>query len=673
LDINYLELLLYIANCTSNSTFVSNPPVKNADNILGKFNTKSTTFPSIIYKQNITSFVVDPYYGGSLYLDRTDVMINLYVCKDKDYNPYQTCSSLEQQEDINSIYKAYQGSAGGSVHYSNGQITANLDLLKFTANINIQNTGTYDISLENATFGGNKIVSGSIKLTLAEEGNNIKIKVSATGIKTQIIQVYSYPWGLINDFRSLSVSSYEYSMSIPKPYNELELSISETLIGGYGGISSSNITVTNRSFGGASTKNYTLEVNYGNTTKKYPNATSVIFPDGFNINELFGIYNVQAYYDDDPTNIAQGSINVVGTSIGSSSSTSSTSSTSSSSTSSTSSTSSSSTSSGGDTSSSSSSTSSTSTSTSSTSSTSTSSTSSSSSSSSSSSGEPSPPPTPTPSPDNDCKSDIKKVNNDVDSLQNEVNELLSLTNFIQNNIQQDQVNELSFSNKSFSIKSNTECGNVTNCDDVMPAFYSLDLSQYEMSEADKIINQITDIAIEQVSFNILTGGLGSLASLSGKLAIYVLSKPAVKEFLIKATHRLNSFKISDNICPTPAYAGNISSEVTKGKNFLKDIFDKAKDYIKSVGKSAGNIHPLFYKNVPSSLRSKIDDGFVDLSKFTQRMNGGKLKDPKTGYFLSKDKAVNSGTGTHGGSYWKLENSIEKRVGTLSQDGKFLRG
>jgi hypothetical protein len=175
-----------------------------------------------------------------------------------------------------------------------------------------------------------KIVSGSIKLTLAEEGNNIKIKVSATGIKTQIIQVYSYPWGLINDFRSLSVSSYEYSMSIPKPYNELELSISETLIGGYGGISSSNITVTNRSFGGASTKKYTVEVKYGTTTKKYPNATSVIFPDGFNINELFGIYTVQAYYDDDPTNIAQGSINVVGTSIGSSSSTSSTSSTSSS-------------------------------------------------------------------------------------------------------------------------------------------------------------------------------------------------------------------------------------------------------------------------------------------------------------------------------------------------------
>jgi hypothetical protein len=209
--------------------------------------------------------------------------------------------------------------------------------------------------------------------------------------------------------------------------------------------------------------------------------------------------------------------------------------------------------------------------------------------------------------------------------------LLSLTNFIQNNIQQDQVNELSFSNNSFSIKSNTECGNVTNCDDVMPAFYSLDLNQYEMSEADKIVNQITDIAVEQVSFNILTGGLGSLASLSGKLAIYVLSKPAVKEFLIKAAQRLNSFKISDNICPIPSYAGNISNEVTKGKNFLKDIFDKAKDYIKSVGKIGDII-----SKIPKYFNKQKQLGHIfDTPQYLNRLKSGK----PTSYFKNVDDAV----------------------------------
>jgi hypothetical protein len=88
--------------------------------------------------------------------------------------------------------------------------------------------------------------------------------------------------------------------------------------------------------------------------------------------------------------------------------------------------------------------------------------------------------------------------------------------------------------------------------------------------------------------------------------------------------------------------------------------------------NGGSSIPPEYNNVPSKLKGDID-GTIDISKFTQRQKGGDLIDPKTGYKLSPERARNSGTGGHGGSYWKLIDHKGNRVGTISQDGKFLRG
>lgn len=43
-----------------------------------------------------------------------------------------------------------------------------------------------------------------------------------------------------------------------------------------------------------------------------------------------------------------------------------------------------------------------------------------------------------------------------------------------------------------------------------------------------------------------------------------------------------------------------------------------------------------------------------------------------GYRLSRDRAVNSGNGPHGDSYWKLFNKQNNRIGTYDRQGKYLR-
>ena len=63
---------------------------------------------------------------------------------------------------------------------------------------------------------------------------------------------------------------------------------------------------------------------------------------------------------------------------------------------------------------------------------------------------------------------------------------------------------------------------------------------------------------------------------------------------------------------------------------------------------------------------------IDLTRFTQRLKGGDLKDPKSGQILSKENALNSGAGSHGGSYWKLKDKFGKRIGCISEDGRYLR-
>ncbi|MBX3458277.1 MAG: hypothetical protein KF820_08005, partial [Candidatus Paracaedibacteraceae bacterium] len=68
---------------------------------------------------------------------------------------------------------------------------------------------------------------------------------------------------------------------------------------------------------------------------------------------------------------------------------------------------------------------------------------------------------------------------------------------------------------------------------------------------------------------------------------------------------------------------------------------------------------------------KGDD--ISLGRFNKKGKNGILEDPSTGQKLQPDRARNSGAGGHGGSYWKLFDKKGARIGTISKDGKWLRG
>lgn len=63
---------------------------------------------------------------------------------------------------------------------------------------------------------------------------------------------------------------------------------------------------------------------------------------------------------------------------------------------------------------------------------------------------------------------------------------------------------------------------------------------------------------------------------------------------------------------------------------------------------------------------------VDLSTFTKGKYEGQnvLIDSRTGYMIIRDRA---GANSHGGSFWKLLNKSGKRIATLAENGKVLRG
>ena len=100
----------------------------------------------------------------------------------------------------------------------------------------------------------------------------------------------------------------------------------------------------------------------------------------------------------------------------------------------------------------------------------------------------------------------------------------------------------------------------------------------------------------------------------------------------------------------------------------------------SKGVKGGETSKSFNKGSPSSAKitktSQFNPGDnIDLSRFTERLKGGSLRDPKTGQILEKDWSRNTGAGPHGGSYWKLKivtGQNEVRIGTITKEGKFLR-
>ena len=62
---------------------------------------------------------------------------------------------------------------------------------------------------------------------------------------------------------------------------------------------------------------------------------------------------------------------------------------------------------------------------------------------------------------------------------------------------------------------------------------------------------------------------------------------------------------------------------------------------------------------------------IGIEKFTKPGKKGRRIGPKTRQYLEPDNATNSGSGTHDG-VWKLKGSRGERLGTISEDGRWLR-
>ncbi|MBJ8024997.1 hypothetical protein [Bacillus cereus] len=69
--------------------------------------------------------------------------------------------------------------------------------------------------------------------------------------------------------------------------------------------------------------------------------------------------------------------------------------------------------------------------------------------------------------------------------------------------------------------------------------------------------------------------------------------------------------------------------------------------------------------VPTALKAGARN--INISKFTTKV-AGKLKDPKSGWTIQRDR----GNNPHGGSFWKLFDKSGKRIATLDKNGKILR-
>ncbi|MGG1442683.1 hypothetical protein ABE354_11680 [Brevibacillus laterosporus] len=111
--------------------------------------------------------------------------------------------------------------------------------------------------------------------------------------------------------------------------------------------------------------------------------------------------------------------------------------------------------------------------------------------------------------------------------------------------------------------------------------------------------------------------------------------------------------------------------------YWDDISDQFDDIVRAFKSMNGKIDEAFdylyaeviihYYDIPKRLLDTDSDGnvIVDLDVFTDRIDGRKRREPKTGWIIDKDR---SGRG-HGGSAWKLKNRKKERVATLVEKGK----
>jgi len=81
------------------------------------------------------------------------------------------------------------------------------------------------------------------------------------------------------------------------------------------------------------------------------------------------------------------------------------------------------------------------------------------------------------------------------------------------------------------------------------------------------------------------------------------------------------------------------------------------------------------KLVTGKTQPKVGDQ-IDTGEYSNRVkvsgDNPKMVHPKTGNYLQKDRAKNSGAGTHGTSENKLFNKKGDRIGTVYKDGNITR-
>ena len=81
------------------------------------------------------------------------------------------------------------------------------------------------------------------------------------------------------------------------------------------------------------------------------------------------------------------------------------------------------------------------------------------------------------------------------------------------------------------------------------------------------------------------------------------------------------------------------------------------------------------KLVTGKTQPKVGDQ-IDTGEYSNRVkvsgDNPKMVHPKTGNYLQKDRAKNSGAGTHGTSENKLFNKKGDRIGTVDKDGNITR-
>ena len=208
---------------------------------------------------------------------------------------------------------------------------------------------------------------------------------------------------------------------------------------------------------------------------------------------------------------------------------------------------------------------------------------------------PSPSGSPSPSPSQDCEKDLKDFNKEINNVSDELDKLIALSNYAVSAGQNvDNEDDSNFTINSFSVKKVVECGIATNCDDISNT-YRTTPTEEELSESQNVINQISLIVVEQAAISAITGGLGTLASLSGKTLMLVLRSEKVSSWLTKASLKVKSLLPAKDACLTPAYASETIASAKQAKSFINTITDKANSFVKSVGKgSGGGIYSIKY-------------------------------------------------------------------------------